>query len=152
MVLKQVRSDRPVAEVAADLELSESTAFRWVRQDRIDRGELVGTPSAESTELRAAKRRVAELEAELATVKRASELFNDGQVVRPKSCSGSWRPWPVGATGQRGLVASSRWALGVLPMAVVASESPGHPPGVAEVDLGDDLQADDFSTQGMGRS
>ncbi len=84
MVVEQVRSGRPVAEVAADLELAPSTVFRWVRQDRIDRGELVGTPTAESAQLRAARRRIAELEAELATVKRASQLFDKGQVVRPK--------------------------------------------------------------------
>ena len=84
MVVEQVRSGRRVAEVAAALELSESTVFRWVRQDRIDRGELAGTPTAGSAELRAAKRRIVELEAELATVRRASELFDKGRVVRPK--------------------------------------------------------------------
>ena len=40
--------------------------------------------TAESEELRAAKRRIGELEAELATVKRATELFDKGRVVRPK--------------------------------------------------------------------
>ncbi len=88
MVVEQVRSGRPVAEVAADLELAESTVFRWVRQDRIDRGELAGTPTAESAELRAARRRIAELEAELVTVKRASQLFDKGRVVRPKELFG----------------------------------------------------------------
>ncbi len=44
----ELRSRRPVAEVARDLKLSQSTVFRWVRQDRIDPGELAGTPSAES--------------------------------------------------------------------------------------------------------
>ena len=84
MVVEQVRSGRPVAEVAADLELSPGTVFRWVRQDRIDRGELEGTSTVESADLRAAKRRIAELESELATVTRASELFDKGRVVRPK--------------------------------------------------------------------
>ncbi len=84
MVVEQVRSGRPVAEVAADLELPQSTVFRWVRQDRIDRGEVAGTPTAESAELRETKRRIAELEAELVTVKRATQLFDKGRVVRPK--------------------------------------------------------------------
>ncbi len=84
MVIDQVRSGRPVAEVASSLELPESTVFRWVRQDKIDRGELAGTSTGESADLRAAKRRIAELEAELATVKRATELFEKGRVVRPK--------------------------------------------------------------------
>ena len=43
MVIEQVRSGRKVAEVAATLELPESTVFRWIRQDRTDRGELTGT-------------------------------------------------------------------------------------------------------------
>ena len=85
MVIQQVRNGRRVADVAASVEVPEGTVFRWVRQDRIDRGEIPGTSSQESTELRAAKRRIAELEAELATVKRASELFAEGQVVRPKA-------------------------------------------------------------------
>ena len=83
MVVEQVRNGRRVAEVARSVEVPEATVFRWVRQDKIDRGEIPGTSSQESTELRAAKRRIAELEAELATVKRASELFAQGQVVRP---------------------------------------------------------------------
>lgn len=62
MVIEQVRSGRSVAQVAAELDLPPGTVFRWVRQDRIDRGELAGTPTAESAELRAAKRRIAELE------------------------------------------------------------------------------------------
>ena len=84
MVVEQVRNGRRVAEVARSVEVPEGTVFRWVRQDKIDRGEIPGTSSQESTELRAARRRIAELEAELATVKRASELFAQGQVVRPK--------------------------------------------------------------------
>ena len=88
LVVEQVRSGRSVAEVAAALDLRQGTVFRWVRQDKIDRGELVGTSTAESAELRAAKRRISELEAELATVKRASELFDKGRVVRPKDLFG----------------------------------------------------------------
>lgn len=84
MVVNQVRGGRSVAEVAASLELAESTVFRWVRQDRIDRGELEGTSTAESAELRAANRRIAELESELATVRRASELFQKGSGGAPK--------------------------------------------------------------------
>jgi transposase-like protein len=85
MLIEQVRSGRRVAEVAASVGVPEGTAYRWVRQDRIDRGELVGTSSVENAELRAARHRIAELEAELATVKRATELFAEGRVVRPKA-------------------------------------------------------------------
>ena len=88
MVVEQVRSGRRVAEVAATLELAEGTVYRWVRQDRIDRGELAGTSTPETAELRAARRRIAELESELATVRRASDLFAEGRVVRPKDLFG----------------------------------------------------------------
>jgi transposase-like protein len=85
MVIDQIRAGKPVQDVVVELGVSESTVHRWVRQDRIDRGELTGTSTAESAELRAARRRITELEAELATVKRASELFAEGRVVRPKA-------------------------------------------------------------------
>src|ERR1035437_648355 len=98
MVIEQVRNGRRVADVAASVEVPEATIFRWVRQDKIDRGEIPGTSSQESTELRAANRRIAELEAELATVKRASEPFAPGPAqraggAREKSCAPSWRRW-----------------------------------------------------------
>ncbi len=46
MVVEQVRSGRKVVEIAATLEISQGTVYRWVRQDRIDRGELAGTSTA----------------------------------------------------------------------------------------------------------
>jgi transposase InsO family protein len=88
MVVEQVRAGRSVAEVAESVDVPQSTVFRWVRQDRIDRGELAGTSTTENAQLRGARRRIAELEAELATVKRASELFAEGRVVRPKALFG----------------------------------------------------------------
>ena len=84
MVVDQVRSGSRVADVAAAVDVCEGTVFRWVRQDRIDRGEIAGVATVESAQLRAAKRRIAELESELATIKRATELFEKGRVVRPK--------------------------------------------------------------------
>lgn len=84
MVLAQVRSGRRVVELAAELEVSEATIFRWKKQDRIDRGLTAGTSTGDNAELRAARDRIAELEAELAATRRASELFDSGRVVRPK--------------------------------------------------------------------
>lgn len=88
MVVEQVRAGRKVADVAAGVGVSEATVYRWVYQDQIDRGERVGVSTVENAELRAARRRIVELEAELATVKRASELFAEGRVVRPKALFG----------------------------------------------------------------
>jgi transposase InsO family protein len=85
MVIEQVRAGRRVIEVAASVEVAEATVYRWLRQDRIDRGELAGTSTVDNAELRAARRRIAELESELAIVKRASALFDEGRVVRPKA-------------------------------------------------------------------
>jgi putative transposase len=84
MVLAQVRSGRSVYTLAKGLEVSAATIFRWKRQDQIDAGTAVGLSSQDGAELRAARSRIAELEKELATVKRASELFAPGRVVRPK--------------------------------------------------------------------
>ena len=49
MVVEQVRNGRRVAEVARSAEVPEATVFRWVRQHKIDRGEIPGTSSQEST-------------------------------------------------------------------------------------------------------
>ena len=81
-VLDLLAAGRKVADVARDLEVSEQTIYNWRRQDRIDRGLLPGLTTAENAELAAAKRRIAELEAELAATKRAMELVRG--VVPPK--------------------------------------------------------------------
>lgn len=84
-VLDLVEAGRSVADVARDLGISEQTVYTWRRQDRIDRDLVAGLTSAEKAELAAAKRRIAELEAELAIHRRASELLGD--VVSPKDGS-----------------------------------------------------------------
>jgi transposase-like protein len=87
--LDLVASGRKVSEVGFDLKISEQTIYYWLRQDRIDRGLEPGLTTPEQAELRAAKARIAELEAELAIHRRASELL--GKVVPPK---GGSRPSP----------------------------------------------------------
>lgn len=82
------RGWRSVAEVAHDLEISEQSIYTWRRQDRVDRGLIAGLTSGEKTELMAAKKRIADLEAELADSRRAVELLKEE--VRPKG--GSRRP------------------------------------------------------------
>jgi transposase len=84
-VLDLVGAGRSVADVARDLGISEQSVYVWRRQDRIDKGLIPGLTSAEKAELAAAKRRIAELEAELAIHRRASELLGD--VVSPKDGS-----------------------------------------------------------------
>ena len=82
-VVELVWAGRPVRVVAAELGLAEATVYRWKAQDLIDRGMRPGTSTREQGELAAAKRRIQELETELALVKRAAALFEEG--VRPKT-------------------------------------------------------------------
>jgi transposase len=86
-VLDLVDAGRPVAEVARDLGISAQSIYTWRRQDRIDKGREPGLSSAEKAELTAAKKRIAELETELAIHRRASELI--GKLLPPK---GGTRP------------------------------------------------------------
>ena len=76
-VVELVESGRKVAEVAADLGISDQTIYTWRRQDRIDRGLEAGLSSAERSELAAARKRIRELETELAVHRRATELLKD---------------------------------------------------------------------------
>jgi transposase len=76
------RAGRPVRVIAAELGLAEATVYRWKAQDLIDRGIKPGTSTSERGELAAARRRIKELETELALVKQAAALFEEG--VRPK--------------------------------------------------------------------
>jgi transposase len=47
----------------------------WVRQERIDRPEIAGRSTSESAELRAALKRIRELETELTILRQASKFL-----------------------------------------------------------------------------
>ncbi len=76
-VVALVEGGRKVSEVAAELEVSEQTIYTWRRQARIDAGLEAGVTTAEHAELQAAKRRIRELETELAIHRRATELLKE---------------------------------------------------------------------------
>ncbi|MGH8904849.1 MAG: transposase [Egibacteraceae bacterium] len=61
-------SGRPIAEIARDLGIYDSTLGAWVRQDRIDRGEREGLTTTERT-------RLAQLEAENAKLRMERDLL-----------------------------------------------------------------------------
>ena len=84
-VLDLVDAGRKIAEVAHDLGISAQTIYTWRRQDRVDRGLEVGMSSGEKAELVAARKRIRELEAELAVHRCATELLKEG--VGPKGGS-----------------------------------------------------------------
>ena len=77
-----VRSGWSVAKTAHDLDVTQTTIYNWIRQDRIDRGEIPGVSTKESKELVKARRRIRELESEVEILRRSNELL--GKDLRPK--------------------------------------------------------------------
>ena len=86
-VLDLLDSGESVAAVAAGLEVTAQTIYNWWNQHLIDTGRKAGVTTTESSELTAARRRIVELETELAATRRANELLKS--VVSPK---GGTRP------------------------------------------------------------
>ena len=84
-VLDLVAAGRPVAQVASDLAISAQVIYTWRRQHLIDTGQVPGITSSDQAELVAARKRIAELETELAIHRQATELL--GRVVPPKGGS-----------------------------------------------------------------
>jgi transposase-like protein len=84
-VLELVKAGRPVTEVAADLGVSTQAIYNWRRQAEIDAGLRPGVTSSDNAELVAARRRIAQLESELAVARRAGELLREA--VPPKGAS-----------------------------------------------------------------
>ncbi len=76
-VVALVEGGRKVCDVAAELQVSEQTIYTWRRQARIDAGLEAGVTTTDQTELAAAKRRIRELETELAIHCRATELLKE---------------------------------------------------------------------------
>jgi transposase len=86
-VLDLVASGRPIAQIAADLGISDQTIYGWRKQELIDTGQLPGLNRAEQAELCAANKRIRELETEVAILKRARELLRE-----PHDPKGGTRP------------------------------------------------------------
>jgi transposase len=61
---------RPIAEIARELGIDDSTLGNWVRQDRINRGEQDGLTSDERARLREVERENARLPMERDLLKR----------------------------------------------------------------------------------
>ena len=76
-VIDLLATGQKVADLARDLGISEQAIYGWRRQERIDRGLEPGLSTLEYAELVAAKRRIRELEAELAVHRRAAELLKE---------------------------------------------------------------------------
>ena len=76
-VVDLLATGRKVADVARDLGVSEQAIYGWRRQERIDGGLDPGLSTLERAEVAAAKRRIRELEAELAVHRRPAELLKE---------------------------------------------------------------------------
>lgn len=91
-VVDLVESGRPVAQVAAELPVSDQSIYAWRRQARIDAGVEPDLTTAEHAELVALRRRVRELETELAIHSRETELGTGDVDPNPSSRPSS--RWP----------------------------------------------------------
>jgi transposase len=75
-----VRSGQTATKTASDLGITSAALYKWLKQDKVDRGEIAGVTTQESRELRKARRRIHDLEDEVAILRRANALL--GEVSR----------------------------------------------------------------------
>ena len=123
-----VRAGKQAKQTAVELGIHPVTLSKWLRQDDIDNGLRPGVPSSESAELRAARRRVQELETELGIVRQAEKFLSEDK-LRPKGCpvierlvdAGLRSTRAAGSLGSRGSPTTSTGALPVHPGSCAAS-------------------------------
>jgi transposase-like protein len=80
-----IRAGQTVKKTASDLDVSCAILYRWVKQDKIDRGEIPGVPIAESREMRKARKRIRELENEVKILRRSHEMLGGRPVTQKAS-------------------------------------------------------------------
>jgi transposase-like protein len=85
-VVELARSGTKVAQLATTFGMTEATIYNWLRQEKIDRGEVPGTSTDMALELAAARRRIRQLETELAVARKVNEVFLE-QGIAPKGSS-----------------------------------------------------------------
>ena len=74
-VIELARAGTKVKQLATTFGVSEASIYNWLKQDRIDRGEVEGATTSQQLELAAAKRRIRQLETELAVARKVNEVF-----------------------------------------------------------------------------
>src|SRR5689334_12774399 len=93
--------------------MSDATIYSWLKQDRIDRGEAEGATTSQQLELAAARRRIKQLETELAVARKVSEvLLAEG--VAPKALPGDRVSDRAGHQRAAGLHRAGGLAIGLL--------------------------------------
>lgn len=99
-----VCAGKPQKQTAHELDIHSVTLAKWVKQDRVDRGEIPGTTTTESAELRAARRRIRELETELVIVRQAAKFLGED---RPRPKGSTRRSTDSSMPGSRPIAAGS---------------------------------------------
>jgi hypothetical protein len=69
-----------------DVSGQRGAIYNWTKQEKIDRGEIDGLSTDQAMELAAARRRIKQLETELAVSGKVNEVFLS-QELAPKACS-----------------------------------------------------------------
>ncbi len=85
-VVELARAGTRVKQLTTTFGMSEAKIYNWLKQEQIDRGELDGVSTDQALELAAAKRRIRQLETELAVARKVNEIFLD-QDLAPKASS-----------------------------------------------------------------
>ena len=83
-VVELARSGTGVAQLAETFGMTQASICSWLKQDRIDRGEAPGLSTEGQMELAATKRRIRQLETELAVSRKVNEVFIE-QNLPPKA-------------------------------------------------------------------
>lgn len=83
-VVDLARSGTRVAQLSETFGMTEATIYNWINQEKIDRGEVAGQSTEQALELKVAKRRIRQLETELAVSRKVNEVFLD-QDLAPKA-------------------------------------------------------------------
>ena len=79
-VIELARAGTKVKQLAKTFVMSDATIYNWLKQEQIDRGEIDGFSTDQALELTAAKRRIRQLETELAVSRKVNEVFLEGDL------------------------------------------------------------------------
>lgn len=85
-VIELARSGTKITQLAETFGMSDATIYAWLRQEKVDCGEIPGLSTEEALDLAAAKRRIKQLETELAVSRKVNEVFLEGDLP-PKGSS-----------------------------------------------------------------
>ena len=83
-VVELARTGTRVAQLAETFGMNEACIYTWLKQDRIDRGEEPGLTTDGQMELASARRRIRQLETELAVSRKVNQVFLE-QDLPPKA-------------------------------------------------------------------